>query len=162
MKLNIGCGNYPILKQGWLNLDKKGGYQKWEFGMFQNLIQDFDIEKFPWRYEKVDCIVFSHVLNQIQQHDIVYAECYKILRKGGVLRIIDDDNGNSKGKYYDKVHEHTKTKMIPKNIIKALLKIGFKADIVDKNITTFEDRYICVDNHLKLSVDDKFFLEAVK
>ena len=164
IKLNIGCGNYPILKRGWINLDKKGTPQKWEFGKYKDIIKEFDLLSFPYPFKNssVDCITISHVLNQVTNHKKIYKELHRILIDGGVLRITDDDNDNIKSKYY-KPHKHTVTKMIPKEIIIQLLNLDFSATYISSDRTHFYDKDIMVDNHPdSVEGKDKFFIEARK
>ena len=162
--LNIGCGNYPIKRDSWTNLDKKGLFQKWEFNDNKNWIREFDIEQFPYYFadESVACITISHTLNQVEQHSKIYEEFHRILKKGGVLRITDDDNGNEKGKYGIKPHFHTKTLMIPKLIKFELETLGFEVNTMPKTKTVFHDKLICMDNHKELEPKDKFYMEAIK
>jgi len=164
LKLNIGCGNYPILKDGWVNLDCKGKFQQWEKGKYKYKIKLINIEYFNWDIpsETIDCIVMSHVLNQVKQHDKIFEECYRVLKKGGVFRITDDDNENEESKYFFEPHEHTVTRMFPGLIKMVLEGIGFKVKRVKSDETVFVDKLICVNNHPELKECDKFFLECVK
>jgi len=164
IKLNIGCGNYPIKKDSWTNLDKKGLHQKWELNDNKRFIREFDMEKLPYYFgdDSVDCITISHTMNQVINHDKIYEEFHRILKPGGVLRITDDNNENPKGKYGVTPHKHTKTRMFPTIIMFELETIGFTPRMVKHNETSFFDKLICVNNHKDLKKDDKFFLEAIK
>lgn len=56
-----------------------------------DVVQDFhDFERFPFNEETVDAIYASHTFEHISVYRIgrVVAECYRVLRPGGVLRIV--------------------------------------------------------------------------
>ena len=153
--LNMGCGNYPIKEDIWLNLDKKGLYQKWEDTPNKDYIEEFDMEVFPWKFRdnNVENILFSHSLNQVKHHKEIFKECHRILKPKGRLIIKDDDNFDKESKYYTP-HPHTQTEMYPFSIFVDLINMGFKRTI---------DKTKLPDNHPNLREGiDRFTIEVQK
>lgn len=71
MKLNLGCGSNRM--DGWENHDA-----------------DVDITKpLPWPDNSVEFILAEHVVEHVSGPDALrfFDECYRVLQKGGVLRI---------------------------------------------------------------------------
>lgn len=83
--LHIGCANR--LYEGFVNIDK---FTVSPRGKSYTLDKVMDIGK-TWDYadESVDGIVSMHVLQQITWRELVVAlrEAYRVLKKGGVMRI---------------------------------------------------------------------------
>lgn len=77
MKLNLGCG--PRRLDGFVNLDLKDGWS------FQDGLGDFDDAT-------VDGITVSHALMYVPIADwpVVFAECARVLKPGGVMRVTED------------------------------------------------------------------------
>ena len=81
MKLNLGCGHKKL--PGFVNVDLAGSDQ------------DVDLSVFPWPWEDctADYILASHILDHLSKSDAekFIDECYRILRRGGELRIAVPD-----------------------------------------------------------------------
>lgn len=110
VKLNLGCGaNTPA---GWVNVDYALGARLrqmpllgscigWlnrRFGLFQLqwqpdiVLQDLT-KPLQWQENSVDIIYSSHTLEHLDRHhgQRLMAECYRILKPGGILRIVVPD-----------------------------------------------------------------------
>lgn len=110
VKLNLGCGaNTPA---GWINVDYALGarlrqmpllgncigWLNQHFGLFQLqwqpdiVLQDLT-KPLPWQSDSVDVIYSSHTLEHLdrQQGQQFIAECYRMLKPGGILRIVVPD-----------------------------------------------------------------------
>ena len=81
LKLNIGCGKVKI--SGWVNIDIKLG---------ADLVIDVR-KKLPFNDNSVDFIYNEHFLEHLtfKEGEKVLRECYRCLKKGGVLRIATPD-----------------------------------------------------------------------
>ena len=81
MKLNLGCGHKKL--PGFVNVDLEGGDVQVDLGVFP----------WPWQDGTVDEIVASHILEHFSKADgeRFLDECYRVLRRGGELRIAVPD-----------------------------------------------------------------------
>lgn len=81
MKLNVGCG--PVLADGWVNADVR------EWG--QEVVAD--VTALPFADCSFDGAVANHVLQMIPQHCVVevLSELWRVVRVGGVLRVLVPD-----------------------------------------------------------------------
>ena len=108
-KLNLGCG--PVQPHGWINVDASmrawlASRLSWldrllvqlrvlpptEFNRqttFANLMR-----RLPWDDGSVDCIYMGEVLEHFTRDEgaALLAECFRVLRTGGVLRLRVPDN----------------------------------------------------------------------
>jgi predicted SAM-dependent methyltransferase len=81
--LNFGCAD--VQPEAWFNLDKL------DYG--QRYIADI-VEGLPFKDDYFDCVVANHVLNMFSWDDLIGSalpELRRVLRPGGVLRVIDMD-----------------------------------------------------------------------
>jgi len=115
-KVNIGCG--PKAVQGWVNLDKTWKVYLTRFPVLQILlrfltvlglankltpgeelpaelgVKRHDVAKgLPFTDNEVDYIYSSHMLEHLSRNkaDFVLKECYRVLKSGGVLRLVLPD-----------------------------------------------------------------------
>lgn len=91
MKLNLGCGGYPIL--GWRNMDA-GSFPGVES---RDLTRGFpDIPS-----NSVDAIFTEHFLEHLTHADGIFllSECHRVLKPGGVMRICVPDLAHLVDKY---------------------------------------------------------------
>jgi predicted SAM-dependent methyltransferase len=81
LKLNIGCGRVKI--PSWVNIDIEPG---------ADLVIDVR-KKLPFDDNSVDFIYNEHLLEHLtfKEGEKVLTECYRCLKKGGVLRIATPD-----------------------------------------------------------------------
>ena len=72
MKLNLGCGLKHI--PGYVNLD----------------YDELDLNVFPYPFSdgSIDIILLNHVLEHLFDRHSVIKECHRILKHGGVLRVV--------------------------------------------------------------------------
>jgi predicted SAM-dependent methyltransferase len=106
MKIHLGCG--PYFLQGWINVDYSfgarianiplvGGLAK-SMGLFHiewnpNILLHDLSKPLPWPDASADCIYTSHTLEHLRREDgeRLIAECHRVLKPGGVLRIVVPD-----------------------------------------------------------------------
>lgn len=106
MKLNLGCGSQ--VPDGWVNVDYALGARFIKIPLFQTInkkIKLFNLDwnekiylhdltkKFPWADSSVDVIYSSHTLehfSKVDGHNFL-TECYRVLRKDGIIRIVVPD-----------------------------------------------------------------------
>lgn len=119
VKLNLGCGPRPF--KGWINIDKSWNTYLYKFPLFKKLIiklllflgwvtkdalenvvdypPDLDIRRrdvtkgLPFNDMSVDYIYTSHLLEHLRKEDAIFVlkECYRVLKQGGVLRVVVPD-----------------------------------------------------------------------
>lgn len=111
--LNIACGNVYIKNKSWINLDiiSKDKYVK-----KINLLK-----KLPFNNETVDAIYCAHFLEHIPVHKVkdFLKECFRILKKNGVLRLVLPDFESLTKEYLKqvKLKNYTKSKIVQMSII---------------------------------------------
>ena len=106
MKLNLGCGTQT--PQGWINVDYALGAKLAKLPLFSSINRklgffniNWDKEiflhdlttKFPWKDGQADYIYSSHTLEHLTREEGLFflKECHRILREGGVIRIVVPD-----------------------------------------------------------------------
>jgi SAM-dependent methyltransferase len=116
MKLNLGCGSQ--VPEGWLNVDYALGARLAGIPFFRALNRKFRLfelnwdkriyvhdlsRKFPWADAAVDVVYSSHTLEHFTRDDgrRFIAECHRVLRKGGILRIVIPDLRHIVAEYFD-------------------------------------------------------------
>ena len=97
IKINWGCGDK--LPVGWINIDHES------FG--NNIISDIKQEPLPFEDGTVDLIVANHALSMLdyQKLPVALKEFNRVLKKDGVLRVIDFDPIQAFEKYIAKDEE---------------------------------------------------------
>jgi ubiquinone/menaquinone biosynthesis C-methylase UbiE len=81
--LNFGCAD--VQPAGWVNLDVR------DYG--QQYVADV-LDGLPFDDDRFDCVVANHVLHMFSWEDLTESalpELWRVLRPGGVLRVIDMD-----------------------------------------------------------------------
>lgn len=106
IKLNLGCGNHT--PDGWVNVDYAFGarFAKIPFfralnrktGLFQmdwdDRVKIHDLRRtFPFDDASVDIVYTSHTLEHFskQEGERFLKECHRILRPGGIVRVVVPD-----------------------------------------------------------------------
>jgi SAM-dependent methyltransferase len=106
MKVNLGCGS--VVPAGWVNADCALGARLAKLPLFTRLNRRYrffgvqwseDIEivnlrrRFPWPDASVDVVYCSHMLEHLTKKDghRFLLECYRVLRTGGIVRIVVPD-----------------------------------------------------------------------
>lgn len=106
MKLNLGCGQQVV--DGWVNVDYALGARFAKLPLFSLLNRrlglfnlDWDervvihdlTRPFPWDDGAADVVYSSHTLEHFsrEQGCTFLAECHRVLRRGGVIRIVVPD-----------------------------------------------------------------------
>ena len=83
--LNLGCGYNYVVSSEWTNLDF---ISTGEGVMAHNLLSGI-----PFESESFDLVYHSHLLEHFTKEDgeKLIAECFRVLRPGGILRIAVPD-----------------------------------------------------------------------
>lgn len=106
MKLNLGCGSH--VPDGWINVDYALGARFAKIPIFRALnraLRVFELDwnekiylhdltkKFPWADSSVDVVYSSHTLEHFTREDgkTFLAECHRVLRNNGIIRIVVPD-----------------------------------------------------------------------
>ncbi len=106
MKLNLGCG--PQVVPGWCNVDYSLGSRLMQIPFFGKLVRklklfnlDWDeniyihdlTKKFPWTDASASVVYSSHTLEHLSKDEgrRFLEECYRVLKKDGVIRIVVPD-----------------------------------------------------------------------
>jgi Uncharacterized protein conserved in bacteria len=112
LRLNLGCGLQ--CPQGWVNIDSSFGAKlarrpvlnkilhaliPASWGLLPNSqwasnVTWMDItRRFPYADNSVDAVYSSHTLEHLtwEEGSMVFKECYRVMKPGGVIRIIEPD-----------------------------------------------------------------------
>lgn len=112
LKLNLGCGLQ--CPQGWINIDSSMGARlsklpiikkvlhrvlPTSWGILPNIKWPSNVRwmnitrKFPFSSNSVDCIYSSHTFEHLTYAEAAFVlkECYRVLKPGGIIRIIVPD-----------------------------------------------------------------------
>lgn len=103
MKLNLGCGSHS--PEGWVNVDYALGARLMKIPFFKLInrkIRLFDLDwnrdvflhdlnkRFPWPDSSADAVYSSHNIGHVSA-PFFLSECFRVLRKGGIIRIVVPD-----------------------------------------------------------------------
>ncbi len=103
LKLNIGCGTSGI--EGWVNIDNSPsillsrlplGRRIFRTPDWPRAVRRADVRKrIPFPDSSVACIYSSHTFEHFtyEESRAVARECFRVLRPGGILRIVVPDLG---------------------------------------------------------------------
>lgn len=164
IRLNWGCGNYP--KFGWINCDKRGLHQRWEYASIADQIVEMDLTVFPYTFgdSSVDMITISHCLNQIDRECVpkIMKEVCRILKPSGIVRVTDDEVESPRSPIFDKPHFHAKWKTGAKGFSQYLQDAGLRVCTLTKTTTCSWDKTILVANHPECPDTALFFIEGIK
>ena len=112
LRLNLGCGLQ--CPQGWVNIDSSFGAKLARRPVLNKILRAFipaswgllpnsqwasnvtwmDItRRFPYADNSVDAVYSSHTLEHLtwEEGSMVFKECYRVMKPGGVIRIIVPD-----------------------------------------------------------------------
>ena len=131
VKLNLGCGPRPF--KGWINTDKSWNTYLYRVPLLKKLVlksllalgwvtedalvhvvdysSDLDVRRcdvtkgIPFDDMSVDYIYTSHMLEHLRKEDAMFVlkECYRVLKQGGVLRVLVPDLKMYVKKYLDEI-----------------------------------------------------------
>ena len=93
LNLNVGAGKYPIPGFKSLDIFTKQYYKNKDEFLKKRVEYDIRKSKIPYQTDSVDNIYISHVIEHVE-YDYVYnfiQESFRVLKKGGVLRIACPD-----------------------------------------------------------------------
>jgi predicted SAM-dependent methyltransferase len=105
-KLNLGCGSQ--VPDGWINVDYALGARFAKIPFFRALNKKLRLfetdwndkiyihnlsKRFPWADSTMDVVYSSHTLEHFSREDgrRFLAECHRVLRKNGIIRIVVPD-----------------------------------------------------------------------
>lgn len=148
MKLNIGCNEKML--PGFINIDIVNNFP---FATNCEFRQMDATKGFPiFDDNSVEAITISHFLSRVPEstYPNVVKEWSRILEKGGVIRITDDN------------HETIGMKGDPKKIKDYLEKSGFEIFNVGIDETKFKDKSLIQVNYDRTDDHHFFWIEAVK
>lgn len=96
MKINLGCGNVHL--DGYLNVDNEATAAADKI---------LDLDKLPWdlKDNSAEEVFCSHVLEHLDNVVATIAEIHRVLKPGGLLRVIAPYYA-SPGAFYDLTHKH--------------------------------------------------------
>ncbi|MFK8060222.1 MAG: methyltransferase domain-containing protein [Polaribacter sp.] len=83
--LNLGCGSHYCSLKEWINID---------FSSVDKYVKSHNLlEGIPCKDNTFDATYHSHVLEHFSKEDgaVFVKECFRVLKKGGVLRIVIPD-----------------------------------------------------------------------
>jgi predicted SAM-dependent methyltransferase len=106
VKLNLGCGDQVV--DGWTNVDYALGARLTKVPLFRAVnrkLRLFTTEwdarimihnlatRFPWSDSSIDVVYSSHTLEHFCKEDgrAFLAECHRVLRPGGIIRVVVPD-----------------------------------------------------------------------
>ena len=106
MKLNLGCGQNVV--DGWVNVDYAFGARLTKIPVISTIVRKLKLfsadwneaifvhdltRSFPWPDSTADVAYSSHTLEHFSREDgrNFLLECHRVLRKGGILRIVVPD-----------------------------------------------------------------------
>lgn len=129
VKVNLGCGPEPF--KGWINLDKSWNTVLYKVPLIKKAIlktlsalncvndailqyiveypDDIDIRKCDvtkgllFKDSTVDCIYTNNMLEHLTEEDFMFVikDCYRVLKKGGILRLVVPDLSQHIAKYIE-------------------------------------------------------------
>lgn len=116
IKLNLGCGTQ--VPEGWINVDYSLGSRFAKIPFFRSInrkLKLFDLDwnqriylhdltrKFPWEDGSVDVVYSSHTLEHFtrEQGRLFLTECYRVLKRNGIIRIVVPDLQHIIGEYIE-------------------------------------------------------------
>lgn len=91
--INLACGGKLCLLPGWINADHSSSTK----GVLKvNLLKPL-----PFKDESFDVVYHSQFIEHLTEEKAHYflSECYRILRPGGVLRVVTPDLANQAAEY---------------------------------------------------------------
>ena len=77
-KLDLGCGNRK--HEGYIGID-------FEYKEGVDIVRDLE-KGLPFDDESIDEIFASHILEHLKELNFVMEECFRVLKKNGIMRII--------------------------------------------------------------------------
>ena len=157
VKLNLGCGQQII--DNWVNVDYFIGARLAKFKIFNfffNISWDKRIfihdltKKFPWKDNSVDVIYTSHTLEHFDREEglFVLNESKRVLKKGGIIRILVPDLKEIVASYINKEYPADR-------FLEGLLVLNKKTNSKFKNFLNyfFQFPHKCMyDNETLLSI----------
>lgn len=142
MKLNLGCG--AVVADGWVNVDYAVGARLGRVPVVGSLVRRLGIlhtdwdpaiivhdlrKPLPWADGSADAIYCSHTLEHLDRDDgrRLVAECHRVLKPGGLLRIVVPDLKGYVAEYAD--GRLPATEMLYELHVLGARQLGFKKEV---------------------------------
>jgi len=160
MKLNLGCGKYPL--KGFINLDCRTDLAE-KFPEYDVRVWKYG-DPLPFADNSIDCVTESHSLMyvKVEDYEKVFREIHRVLIPGGVFRITEDncerptEDLEKDGLPWGNPESITGPNMMRKELQKVFI---CTAD-VKENTTVWDDDTLCQNYHG--GIPRTFFMEGVK
>ena len=133
MKLNLGCGDKPLI--GFDNLDKETGWT-WEAGL-------------PYDDETVEAITISHTLMYVEDRHMAYIfkELYRVLKIDVVVRITEDATDDPLSMRYNG-HPEAVSMTSQEKTVCLMIQAGFrKLAVCSADNTMYKNSELLQDYH---------------
>lgn len=90
-KLHVGCGDHLI--EGWLNCDLLTGWLNEQIQQGKPVYPLDAVRPYPFANNTFDAVFSEHMLEHVSYEDgsQMLAECYRVLKPGGHIRITTPD-----------------------------------------------------------------------
>ncbi len=120
-KINLGCG--PVGKEDWINIDWGILAILHKYSLIEKILLKFNLfpkgynvqwpknlklhncrRKLPFTSNSIDYIYASHLLEHFKKFEAerIINDCFRILRKGGLMRVVVPDLESLVKKYLEK------------------------------------------------------------
>lgn len=156
VKLNLGSGD--LLLEGFINMDISltgygTGSSDKKVPKGTEIRGDWEAEKGLLEFQEgsIEAITISHMLYAIEEkyYPFFFGELYRVLEKGGIVRITDDNFDQPPGLYkeYNMDRSSQLTHTTRKMIRKYLEDVGFEAHDVSNQSTFYKDNTLIQSQH---------------
>ena len=151
VKLNLGAGRRNTWLEGFVNLDKKYGWN------FQDGLKRYNDNS-------VDAITISHALMYLSEPEILtfLKEVYRVLKINGVIRISEDNCEEKASDTYLVGWKGAISLTGPKMMRDLLELAGFEVYDMTKDNSLYKDNSLCQNLHERNNPKRIFFLEGIK
>lgn len=164
MKLNLGCGKFPL--KDFINLDCRNDL----FEIFSAMGTYYDIrvwkygDPLPFENDSVEAVTESHSLMYIKVEDYkyIFKEIHRVLKPGGIFRLTEDNcERSAEDLERDNLPWGNPASITgPQMMRKELQKVFTCTADVKENTTIWDDMSLCQNYHG--GSPRTFFMETIK